>query len=118
MPFGTMSGAGVIFGVSGGVTEAVLRRITPPTSPARPLCMTISYTGRARHGGRQGGRRATTRRARGAHIAVVSGLKNASDLIIERLMKAGECQYDFVEVMACPGGCVSRRWAALYDCRG
>jgi NADH-quinone oxidoreductase subunit G len=38
-------------------------------------------------------------------IAVVSGLKNASDLI--RRITCGEETFDFVEVMACPGGCVS-----------
>ncbi|MGN1155133.1 MAG: iron hydrogenase small subunit, partial [Agathobacter sp.] len=37
--------------------------------------------------------------------AVVSGLKNAADLI-EKL-RSGEVQYDFIEVMACPGGCVN-----------
>jgi len=36
---------------------------------------------------------------------VVSGLKNADDLV--KRMKAGEAHYDFVEVMACPGGCIS-----------
>jgi len=38
-------------------------------------------------------------------IAVVSGLKNADDLV--QKIKTGEAHYDFVEVMACPGGCVS-----------
>ena len=38
-------------------------------------------------------------------IAVVSGLKNADELI--QKIKSGEVQYDFVEVMACPGGCIA-----------
>ncbi len=37
-------------------------------------------------------------------IAVVSGLKNADDLV--KKIKSGEAHYDFIEVMACPGGCV------------
>jgi NADH-quinone oxidoreductase subunit G len=101
MPFGTISGAGLIFGVSGGVTEAVLRRITPDKS--RAALHAISFTGVR---GMEGVKEAVVDyKGREVHIAVVSGLKNA-DLLIERLMK-GECQYDFIEVMACPGGCVS-----------
>jgi len=38
-------------------------------------------------------------------IAVVNGLGNAKKLI--KKMKASEVQYDFVEVMACPGGCIN-----------
>jgi NADH-quinone oxidoreductase subunit G len=100
MPFGTMTGAGVIFGVSGGVTEAVLRRIASDKSSS--ALMTISYQGVR---GMEGVKEAVVPFGeRELRIAMVSGLKNASDLI-ERI-KAGE-HYDFVEVMACPGGCVA-----------
>ncbi len=100
MPYGTMSGAGVIFGVTGGVTEAVLRRLSSDKS--RQSLKAIEYQGvRGMKGVKE------TRVMYGdkeVRIAVVSGLKNASDLI-DRI-KAGE-HFDFVEVMACPGGCVS-----------
>jgi NADH-quinone oxidoreductase subunit G len=102
-PFGTITGAGLIFGVTGGVTEAVLRRLSPDKSPA--ALMNISYTGVR---GMAGIKRATvTLGSRKVRIAVVSGLKNAADLI--RGIKSGEEDYrfDFVEVMACPGGCVN-----------
>jgi NADH-quinone oxidoreductase subunit G len=99
MPLSTMTGAGVIFGVTGGVTEAVLRRLSSDKSKA--TLMSIAYQGVR---GMKGVKETTVMYGdRAVKIAVVSGLKNASDLI-ERI-NAGE-HYDFVEVMACPGGCV------------
>ncbi len=100
MPFGTMTGSGVIFGVTGGVTEAVLRRISEDKT--RTGLMSIAYQGVR---GMKGVKETTvTYGGRELRIAVVSGLKNADDLIWR--IKGGE-HYDFVEVMACPGGCVS-----------
>ncbi len=99
-PFGVRSGAGVIFGVSGGVTEAVLRRISDDKS--------VTYLkALAFHGvrGLQGVKESSVEfRGRKVKIAVVSGLRNASDLV-KKIMK-GDLYYDFIEVMACPGGCV------------
>lgn len=100
MPFGTMTGAGVIFGVTGGVTEAVLRRVSSDKS--KTSLMSIAYKGvRGMEGVKETSIQFGEKEVK---IAIVSGLKNASDLI-ERI-KSGE-HYDFVEVMACPGGCVS-----------
>ena len=100
MPFGSASGAGVIFGVTGGVTEAVLRKIANDSS--RTTLAQIEYTGirgledikeaYIPYGGRQ------------LHIAVVSGLSNAVKII--EAIKSGEMQFDLVEVMACRGGCI------------
>lgn len=99
-PFSTMTGAGVIFGVTGGVTEAVLRRISSDKS--KTGLMSITYQGVR---GMDGVKETTIMYGdRKLRIAIVSGLKNASDLIEK--IKGGE-HYDFVEVMACPGGCVS-----------
>jgi NADH-quinone oxidoreductase subunit G len=99
MPFGTMTGAGVIFGVTGGVTEAVLRRLSSDKSKA--ALASIAYQGVR---GMKGLKETTVMYGgKEVKIAIVSGLKNASDLIEK--IKAGE-HYDFVEVMACPGGCV------------
>jgi NADH-quinone oxidoreductase subunit G len=103
MPFGTITGAGLIFGVTGGVTEAVLRRISSDKSLA--ALMKTGYTGiRGMAGVKRAGIMLGSREVK---IAVVSGLKNAADLI--RGIKSGKEDYrfDFVEVMACPGGCVS-----------
>lgn len=100
MPFGISTGAGVIFGVTGGVTEAVLRRVVSDKSKA--ALTAISYQGiRGMDGVKEA---VVTYGDRVLKIAVVSGLKNTSDLIEN--IKAG-AHYDFVEVMACPGGCVS-----------
>ncbi|MFB0919461.1 MAG: [FeFe] hydrogenase, group A [Oscillospiraceae bacterium] len=100
MPFGSVSGAGVIFGVTGGVTEAVLRRISSDKSRAGLVSIAFQ-TLRGMKGVKEARVPYGDRELR---IAVVSGMKNASDLI-ERI-EAGE-RFDFVEVMACPGGCVS-----------
>lgn len=100
MPFGAVTGAGVIFGVSGGVTEAVLRRLF--FDKASASLNSIAYTGVR---GLEGIKTATVKlKDREVRIAIVSGLKNTSDLI-ERI-KAGE-RFDFIEVMACPGGCIN-----------
>nr|WNF20782.1 hydrogenase [synthetic construct] len=139
-PMGVGSGAGVLFGTTGGVMEAALRtayelftgtplprlslsevrglegikestlHLTPgPTSPFK------AFAGADGRGG------ITLR------VAVANGLGNAKKLITK--MQAGEAKYDFVEIMACPAGCVGgggqprstdkaitqKRQAAMYD---
>jgi len=99
MPFGLMTGAGVIFGNTGGVTEAVLRRLSSDKSNAGLL--SIAYTDvRGMSGVKETSVMLGDKEVK---IAVVSGLGNAKALIGR--IKAGE-KFDFVEVMACPGGCV------------
>lgn len=101
MPFGLSSGAGAIFGVTGGVTEAVLRRLIN-SSRAQDLEQ-ISFTGIR---GVDGIKEATVRLGeRDVKIAVVNGLHCAEDLLEK--MKAGQAYYDFVEVMACKRGCIA-----------
>lgn len=100
MPFGSISGAGVIFGVTGGVTEAVIRRVANDKS-------LTALRGLAFNGvrGLEGVKELILPYGnRELKIAVVSGLKNADNLISR--IKAGE-HYDLVEVMACPGGCIN-----------
>ena len=99
MPFATVSGAGVIFGVTGGVTEAVLRRVS--SSKSRTALHMIEKAGQR---GSEGVRELEVPYGEAVlHIAVASGLGNAKK-VIER-MKNGE-HFDFIEIMACPGGCV------------
>lgn len=101
LPFGSMSGAGVIFGVTGGVTEAVLRKIASDNS--RTTLKEIEYTGVR---GMEDVKEAfIPYEDRQLHIAVVSGLANARKIIKD--IEAGKAYYDLVEVMACRGGCVS-----------
>ena len=101
MPFALHSGAGEIFGVTGGVTEAAVRRVVADKSPK--ALKDIEFMGfRGMDGVKicevdEGGLN--------LRIAVVSGLANAEALI--RKIESGEEHFDFVEVMACPGGCVA-----------
>ena len=99
-PLGTHTGAGVIFGATGGVMEAALRTAAYVLTGENPDPDAFAAV-------RTGpGLREATFELAGTPVrcAVVSGLGNARKLI-ERL-KAGKAHYDFVEVMACPGGCV------------
>lgn len=101
MPFGLSSGAGAIFGVTGGVTEAVLRRLVG-SNRAEDL-EEISFSGIR---GVDGIKESTVKLGdREVKIAVVNGLHCAEDLLDK--MKAGEAYYDFVEVMACKRGCIA-----------
>ncbi len=100
MPFGTVSGAGVIFGVTGGVTEAVLRRVA--ANKSRVELLTIANSGQRGNDGIK--EFELPYGDKELKIAVVSGLKNAEEVI--QRMKSGE-HFDFIEIMACPGGCVS-----------
>lgn len=100
-PFQSCSGAGVIFGVTGGVTEAVLRKVLSNTPV--PALRSLAFEGVRRM---EGVKEATiTALDREIKIAIVSGLKNADNII--KKIKAGEAHYDFIEVMACPGGCIA-----------
>lgn len=99
MPFGLSSGAGAIFGATGGVTEAVLRHIVTENKDLTDATFT------AVRGDEDLKETTLTLGGREIRIAVVNGLKNADDLI--KRMKAGEVSYDFVEVMACRRGCIA-----------
>lgn len=100
MPFSIASGAGVIFGVTGGVTEAALRKVAENTNEE---LRAIEYSGVR---GMQGIKEAyVTLGDKTLHIGVVSGLGNADKLI--KQIKSGKVKYDFVEVMACPYGCIA-----------
>ena len=101
MPFGLSSGAGAIFGVTGGVTEAVLRRLMDSSS--EDVLEEISFTGIR---GTEGIKEAVVDyKGRELRLAVVNGLKKADDLL--KKIRDGEAHYDFVEVMACKRGCMA-----------
>lgn len=100
MPFGIGSGAGVIFGVAGGVTEAVLRRLREGHN--RADMEKIKFSGvRGEDGLKEV---AFDYNGRTIRAAVVNGLGNANSLM--KRIQSGEVQYDFVEVMACRRGCI------------
>ena len=100
-PMGNATGAAVIFGATGGVMEAALRTVSEIV--AGKSFDDIEYTAVR---GIEGIKEATV--AIGdmkVKAAVANGLGNARKLLDS--IKAGEASYDFVEVMACPGGCVN-----------
>ena len=101
MPFEISSGAGVIFGVSGGVTEAVIRKVLSD----QPIATLRAHAFDGVRGMKGVKETSITVGDREIKIAIVSGLKNADDVI--QKIKSGEVHYDFVEVMACPGGCIN-----------
>lgn len=98
-PLGIASGAGVLFGTTGGVMEAVLRTAYYVQKGENPKPDAFQM---AR--GTDGIREISLALA-GIPVkaAVVSGLANARKLMEK--IRAGQGEYDFVEVMACPGGC-------------
>ncbi len=99
--FGKVSGAGIIFGASGGVAEAALRLAAERITGKR--MESFEYKGVR---GLQGVKESTvTLGDVTVRLAVVSGLKNAQNLI-DRI-RSGDAPYDLIEVMACPGGCIN-----------
>ena len=98
-PLGTGSGAGVIFGVTGGVMEAALRSAYNMLTGTNPDADAFKVVR-----GSEGIREAEVNvNGTVLRACVVSGLANAKTLL-DRI-KSGKVNYDFVEVMACPGGC-------------
>ncbi|HHV55326.1 MAG TPA: 4Fe-4S binding protein [Firmicutes bacterium] len=98
-PLGDSSGAAAIFGASGGVAEAALRTAYYLISGKEPAPLEFE----AVRGWNDLRRAAIEIDGKTVRCAVVSGLAGA-----RRLLESGEYkEYDFVEVMACPGGCVN-----------
>lgn len=99
-PMGKASGAAAIFGTTGGVMEAALRTAAD--------ALESKDLGEFKYESVRGGagiKRATVNLAgKDMKVVVASGLKNARKIMNE--IKSGKADYDFVEIMACPGGCV------------
>ncbi len=98
--FGEGSGAGVIFGATGGVMEAALRSAYFLTTGENPEPDSFKSVR-----GMDGWKEATFEiKGMKIKVAVASGLGNTRKLM--EAIKRGDVSYDFVEIMACPGGCV------------
>jgi NADH-quinone oxidoreductase subunit G len=131
LPMGFTSGAGVIFGNSGGVSEAVARYVTAGGDPAgagRASATAAAPIEFAPLRGEAGVKAATVELGgETLRVAVVQGIANAKRLA--RDVRDGTAEFDLVEVMACPGGCIGgagqpvsfdaethrRRTEGLYD---
>ena len=99
-PMGEASGAGAIFGTTGGVMEAALRT-AQDTLTGKDLPKIDFEQVR----GGEGIKRATINIARkDINVVAASGLANARTILEE--IKSGKANYQFVEIMACPGGCI------------
>ena len=99
-PMGEASGAGAIFGTTGGVMEAALRTAAD-TIEGKSLGK-FEYT--AVRGGAGIKRATVTIAGKDINVVVASGLKNARKIMDE--IRTGNVDYQFVEIMACPGGCI------------
>lgn len=108
---GESSGAGVIFGVTGGVMEAALRTVVD--------VLTGEDMPRLEYGDVRGleGIKEATVSVNGTDIkvAIVHGTANAAKLL--NAIRAGEKTYHFIEVMGCPGGCVTGGGQPIVDAR-
>ena len=109
MPLGIGSGAGNIFGATGGVMEAALRSayfLVTGSNPDPDAFESVR--------GQDGWKEATFEiNGTKLNVAVVNGLGNADKLL--KALKTGEVSYDFIEVMACPGGCVGGGGQPIHD---
>ena len=108
-PLGKSTGAAVIFGVTGGVMEAALRTayfaLTGTEAPSDAFLDVRGEAGRKV--------REFTIAGKTLRTCTVSGLGNAERLLED--LQAGKVHYDFVEVMACPGGCVGGGGQPIHD---
>lgn len=122
-PLGTRSSAGKLFGSSGGVMEAAIRTAHYFVTGKEMVKFQVKAVR-----GLQGRKEAKVQMGDlEVGVAVVSGLKNAEELLQE--VRAGRSDIHFIEVMACPGGCINgggqpigtdenavrARMATLYD---
>lgn len=108
-PLGTATGAGVIFGATGGVMEAALRSayyLATGNNPDPDAFRAVR--------GMDGWREATFDLAgTPLRVAIASGLGNARRLM--EAIRSGHASYDFVEIMACPGGCAGGGGQPIHD---
>ena len=108
-PLGTATGAGVIFGATGGVMEAALRSayyLATGNNPDPDAFRAVR--------GMDGWREATFDLAgTPLRVAIASGLGNARRLM--EAIRSGRASYDFVEIMACPGGCAGGGGQPIHD---
>jgi formate dehydrogenase major subunit len=101
-PYRQVSGAGILFGASGGVAEASLRMAVEKLTGDKQ-CEHLDFEDVR---GFAGVKEATVVAGeKTLRVAVISGLNNAEP-VIEKIIEGKRVGYDLIEVMACPGGCI------------
>ena len=100
-PMGEATGAAAIFGVTGGVMEAALRSVSEIVS-GKPLDKITFEQVRGENGIKRAEIEIADKKVK---VVVAHGLANAQ--IIMEEIKSGKSDYQFVEIMACPGGCIT-----------
>ncbi len=100
-PLGISTGAGVIFGASGGVMEAALRTVVELVDKKELEKLDFTEV-RGMEGIKEAAYEVGGKTVK---VAVASGLANAKKLL--DMVKSGEKEYHFIEIMCCPGGCVN-----------
>ncbi len=99
-PIGEATGAGAIFGTTGGVMEAALR-----TAYEKLTGKELEKLEFEEVRGKEGIKKSTIKMGeKEIKVAVAHGLANAQEMLEE--IKNGKADYQFVEIMACPGGCI------------
>ena len=111
-PMGEATGAAVIFGTTGGVMEAALRTVSEVLTGKELEKVEFENV----RGEVNGIKEATVKIGDlDVKVAIANGLKNAG--IIMDMIEKGEAPYHFVEVMACPGGCVTGGGQPIHDAK-
>ncbi len=110
-PMGDASGAAVIFGTTGGVMEAALRTVSEVLTGKELEKIDFEEVR-----GEKGIKEATIKIGdKDIKVAVAHGLANATKIMDS--IKEGTCDYHFVEIMACPGGCVNGGGQPIHDAK-
>ncbi|MBO6055275.1 MAG: (2Fe-2S)-binding protein [Oscillospiraceae bacterium] len=100
--FGISTGASTIFGATGGVMEAALRTVASLMLGGDDKAPLEFHEVRGMNNVKEATYELPGKTVR---VAVVSGTKNAGELL--DAVRDGKCDYDFIEVMCCPGGCIN-----------
>ena len=111
-PMGEATGAGVIFGTTGGVMEAALRTVSEILTGKELEKVEFENV----RGEVNGIKEATVKIGDlELKVAIANGLKNAGKIM--DMIEKGEAPYHFVEIMACPGGCITGGGQPIHDAK-
>lgn len=114
-PFGIGSGAGLLFGATGGVMEAALRTLAEVLTGKSIEGKALDFTAVRGVEGIKEAKYTLPINGKDTEVkvAVASSLANARKLM--ELVKAGKADYHFIEIMTCPGGCVNGGGQPIHD---